>query len=341
MPGKRGEPVTYFPMREPRPANGECSPLPVAFVTDWGAGRLAQNLLNQGHPWLGTNAPPMFTCVTIPEGALTKGVKAYQEAGAVTEIAYPYRTSKTTGEPEGVKNPQDYGHCLVGANASNTWTKDPATGKEITFGERALQFLDPYVKNPQLACAPEIYPHGGPIAGPVAVALRTVHPKARIHYMFDGSDPTDKSPVYSQPLAVRPGQLLKARAVKPGLKPSPVAMAAFLPAPCPAPVIAATEAVFRAKVKQPFTVTFQAQCDRPVTWHLSGKNAGEALGAMDPNKDNSGIKREAPWLALDSKTGVLSGTPTGPGVSVLIVTANVKAGEIVLCDARAIIVVAE
>jgi len=339
--GRRAEPLAYLPMLEPRPANGEFPALPVAFVTDWGAGFLAQDLMNQGHRWLGPNDPPMFTCVTIPEGTLTKGVKAYQEAGAVTEIAYTYGKSKTTGEPEGGKNPQDYGHCLVGVTVSNVWTRDPATGKEITFGERTLQFLDQYVKNPKAASAPEIYPPGGPIAGPVAVTLRTVHPNARIHYTLDGSDPADKSPAYNQPLTVPPGVTLKAIAVKPGLKPSAAATAIFTSAPCAAPVITTAEQVFHAKVKQPFSVTFQAQCDRPVAWYLSGKIAAKALEAADPNKDSSGLKRERPWLALDPKTGVLSGTPNGPGVSVFIVAANVVEGKMVLCDARSVIVVAE
>jgi dienelactone hydrolase len=329
-----------FPMLEPHPANGGFSPLPVAFVTDWGAGFLAKDLVNQGRPWLGPNDPPLFTCVTIPEGTLTKGVKAYRDAGAVTEIAYTYGKGKD-GEPVAGKNPNDYGHCLVGVAVKNAWTKDPKTGAEITFGDRTLQFLDQYVKNPKTATSPMIAPHGGPVAKPVAVVLSTIHPGAAIHYTLDGTDPTGQSPAYRQPVEAKPGVTLKAVAIKPGLKPSPVATAVFLPAPCAPPVITTTQPVYRAKIKEPFSVTFQATSDRPVTWRLSGKIEAKALEAVDVNKDSSGIKREGPWLSLDAKTGVLSGTPKGPGVSVFIVAANVTEGKTVLCDARSVIVVAE
>jgi len=147
--------------------------------------------------------------------------------------------------------------------------------------------------------------------------------------------------VYDKPLTVKDGVTLKAIAVKPGLQPSPVAAAVYGSAPCAPPVMLTTQQLYRAKVKEPFTAKFEAKCDRPVTWHLSGKIQAKPLETADLNKDNSGNKSEPPWLTLDSRTGVMSGTPKGPGVSVFIVVANVSEGKVVLCDARSVIVVAE
>jgi hypothetical protein len=340
--GRRGEPQFSIPMVEPHPANAEFPARVAAFVTDWGAGRLGKSpgILNPGGQWLGPDDPPLFTCGPLPETFVPNGPQAYRAAGAIAEVASVGKKAPTGGLVADVKNPHDYGHCLLGVAVKNYLTRDK-TGKEVTFGERTLQFLEEYVKRPRTASAPEIFPHGGPIPGPTAVRLRSVHPDASIHFTLDGSDPADRSPVFQQPLTAKPGDTLKAVATKPGLKPSPIATAAFVAAPCAPPTITTTERLFQAKVGQPFSVSFQATCDRAVSWYLSGKVAAKALEAVNPKVDNSKMKREPPWLALDPKTGVLSGTPPGPGVSVLIVTAQVAEGQTTLCDAVCVIVVAE
>jgi hypothetical protein len=349
--GRKGEPQSFIPMLEPHPANAGYSARVCALVTDWGAGKLKGSNPDP-KIWLGPDDPPMFTCVTIPETTLTAGVKAYREAGAVTEIAHTY-TKSPAGEPVGGKNPGDYGHCLVGVAVDKTFTKDK-TGKEVTFGARTLQFLDEYVKSPKTASAPEMFPQGGPVFGDVSVVMRTVHAGAKIHYSLApsssaGADSAAASGgefwkswrVYEKPVTAKGGVTLKAIVVKTGLQPSPVATAVFTAATCAPPVITTAQQVYRAKAKEPFSVKFEAKSDRPVTWGLSGKIEAKALEAVDTNKDSSKIKREAPRLTLDPKTGVLSGTPGGPGVSVFIMAANVADGQTALCDARSVIVVAE
>jgi hypothetical protein len=214
-------------------------------------------------------------------------------------------------------------------------------GPQKRLSEGEFTALDEYLKNPRTASAPEILPQGGPIPGPTAVRLRTIHPSGKIHYTLDGSEPTEKSPIYERPLTVKPGDTVKAIAIRPGLNPSAAVAALFSAAPYPPPVITGTEQVYRAKVKQPFSLTFKAACDRPVTWNLSGKVLAQALEAIDPNVDNTNKKREAPWLTLDRDSGVVSGTPSAPGVSVFIISANVIDGRTVLCDARSVIIVAE
>jgi hypothetical protein len=333
---RRGEPISFIPMLEPHPAHAEMSAQVCAFVTDWGAGTLG----TKRPGWLGPNDPPLFTCGAMPETFVPKGVAAYREAGAIAELGTVYGKDKDGKPITEVKNPHDYGHCLVGVTETRMFTKDK-TGNEVTFGQRTMQFLDEYVKNPQTASAPEIFPAGGPVFGSVPVTLRTIHADGAIHYTLDGTEPTARSPRYDRPVSVTGGVTLKAVAVKTGRKPSPVTAVAFTPSPFAPPVITTTQQVYRAKLNQPFAVTMQARCEKPVTWGLSGKVLAQALEAVDTNKDSSGIKRAAPWLALDPKTGVLAGTPTSAGVSVFIVAAAVTDGQTAQCDARNLIVVTE
>jgi hypothetical protein len=186
-----------------------------------------------------------------------------------------------------------------------------------------------------------MFPQGGAIGGQTPVVLRTVHANAAIHYTTDGTEPTKDSPLYREPIPVTAEKTLKAIIIKPGLKPSAVTTARFTKAPCPPPVILTEQQVYRVKKGQPFSVTFQAKCEKPVAWHLSGQITAKVLEALDPNKDNTKVKREVAWLSLDENTGVLSGSTDRLGVNVLIVAANVVEGQAVVCDARQVIVVVD
>jgi hypothetical protein len=327
-----------FPVIEPHPANAEFSAQVCALVSDWGAARLCK--IQAG---LGPNDPPVFTCAAS-ETKVSKGIKAYRDAGAIVELGL------LVADKEGQAldgntfkfNPDDFGHGLVGvAKFGKQFRAKSKTGADMDFGDRTLQFLDEYVKNPATAVAPEMFPQGGPVHGATAVTLRSVHANAKLHYTVDGSEPTERSPVYAKPVTVTGAVTMKALTVKPGLKPSPVTTAVFTSASCSPPAITTIEPVYRVKVNQPFAVTLQAKSERPVTWYLSGKIKAKAVEEVNPNKDNSGIKRQSPWLTLDPQTGLLSGAPKEPGVNVFIVSANVKDGKMVLCDARSVIVVAE
>ena len=328
------------PVVEPHPENAAFSPRVVAMVTDWGATWLTRaHLTANPSGWLGPDDPPLFTCVTIPETTITKGVAAYRRAGAVAEVAHTYELGPA-GEKIGGKNPEDYGHTFVGVAPSGVFTTDPQTKREMTLGERTLQFLDDYVKHPKRACAPEMLPQGGAIFGTVPVMLRSVHPQVQIHYTIDGSDPSASSAVYESPVQVKAGMTLKALAIRPGMLPSAVATAIFTPAPCAAPVITTTRQEYKANVGQLFSATLQAECARPVAWHMCGKIEAKSLEKINTDRDNSGIRRDAPWLSLDSRTGVLSGVPTGLGVSVVIIGTHV-ADFPAVNDARSVVVTVE
>jgi hypothetical protein len=209
-------------------------------------------------------------------------------------------------------------------------TKDKS-GNAATLGQRTLQFLDEYVRNPQFATAPEIVPHGGPIHEPTKVVLRSVHPTAKIHYTSDGSMPTTASPAYSGPITVNPGTTLQAIAVKPGLRPSPLATAAFRPCKLPPPVITTSAQSFTAKVGEPFTITFEARSSAPVQWLIAGKVGTTCdLSANPP--------RPIPAFEIEAATGRLTDKPSGPGTCVFIVVASVQDGTETLVDARPVVV---
>jgi hypothetical protein len=343
-PKERTGPTRYVPMVEPHPANAEQSATVCAVVTDWGAKMIGPGSdwnLADPKAWLGPNDPPLFTCAPLDKDFIQKGPKAYRDAGAICEEArVGYR--RKTGEIVPVnRGPADYGHCLVGVAVGNDAVTWDADGKEMSFNARTLQFLEKYVKNPEAACSPEMFPQGGAIWGQTPVVLRTVHANAAIHYTTDGTEPTKDSPLYREPIPVTAEKTLKAITIKPGLKPSPVTTARFAKAPCPPPVILTQQQVYRVKKGQPFSVTFQAKCEKPVAWHLSGQITAKVLEALDPNKDNTKVKREVAWLSLDENTGVLSGSTDRLGVNVLIVAANVAEGQAAVCDARQVIVVVD
>jgi len=339
----RGEPAWFAPMVERHPANADFSPRVCAFVTDWGAGTLCEGQRMAGpKAWLGPDDPPMFTCVCMPMTWLTPGVRTYREAGAVAEAAHVY-TYGRDGKKSFRENTIDFGHCLVGVKVDNTRTDDPKTGAEITFGQRTLQFLDKCVKAPNTASAPEIVPCGGAVWKSQTAVLRTVHRGGRILYTLDGSIPTLgglHTRTYDKPVPVQAGTTLRAITAVSGMAMSGTATAVFTAAPCAAPVITTTRQEYKAKVGQPFSVALKATCAKGVTWRMCGKVEARALEKTDTNKDSSGIRREGPWLTLDADSGVLSGTPSRPGVSVLIVVAHVADAPLVN-DARNVIVVAE
>ena len=333
----------YAPMVERHPADAEFSARVCAFVTDWGAGTLCEaSRMAEPQAWLGPDDPPLFTCVSMPKTWLTPGVRAYREAGALAEAAHIYSYDRD-GKKSFRENVIDFGHCVVGVKVDSIRTDDPQTGAEITFGERTLQFLDKYVKGSEIAGAPEIIPGGGPLFGRTNVVLRTFHKNAQILYTVNGSLPTPGGVTtrrYDQPVPVQPGTTLRAITVVPGLPMSGTATAMYTEAPCVAPVITTVQQEYKTKVGQPFSVTLKATCTEPVTWRMCGKIEAQALEKIDSNKDSSAVKQQALWLSLNPETGVLSGTPPGPGVSVLIAVAHVSAAPAVN-DARRLVVVVE
>jgi hypothetical protein len=57
--------------------------------------------------------------------------------------------------------------------------------------------------------------------------IRTIEPGARIHYTLDGSEPTQRSPAYHEPIRIAGPTTLKAFATKQGFSDTPVITAHF------------------------------------------------------------------------------------------------------------------
>jgi eukaryotic-like serine/threonine-protein kinase len=69
---------------------------------------------------------------------------------------------------------------------------------------------------PQPAATPMLIPPGGTYSLPQPVAISDATPDAAIHYTVDGTPPTEKSPVYTQPLDVHSGTVVRAIATAHG-----------------------------------------------------------------------------------------------------------------------------
>lgn len=307
--GRRGQ-MMFFPMLDPHPAHEQFSARLTAFVTDWGAGKLDEGRMHKWNPsWLSPDDPAVFTCHNSAEGQIPLGPRMLRAVGGVAEV--------------------------VQLDVNNTHSPNPNSPSRDkpgwTWRQHVQDFLDRQVKNPAVATAPEIIPHGGPISGPTQVTLRSVHPTAQIRYTTDGSVPTAKSLQYSEALTVQPGTTVRAIAIRDGLQPSRVATAVFTATKLTGPKITTREHAFGAKVGQPFEAQFAAEGAEGVQWNIAGK-----LG-VTRTKTNRWV--EEPWLTMDGKTGRLSGTPPAAGVCVFVVSAAVvEQDKTALCDAVSIVV---
>jgi len=83
--------------------------------------------------------------------------------------------------------------------------------------------------------APLINPRGRPLTEPIKVSLEPQTKGSTIYFTRNGSEPTEKSSPYDEPFVVRPGMWVKARAFRPGWKPSAILAEHFPKAETPAP----------------------------------------------------------------------------------------------------------
>jgi hypothetical protein len=74
---------------------------------------------------------------------------------------------------------------------------------------------------------PTFSPAGGSYFGSIMVSITTSTPDATIHYTTDNSDPTDASPVFTDPIEVAESMTIKARGYASGLNPSMIATANY------------------------------------------------------------------------------------------------------------------
>ncbi|HPR87729.1 MAG TPA: CotH kinase family protein [bacterium] len=77
------------------------------------------------------------------------------------------------------------------------------------------------------AAPPTIAPAAGFYADHIEITLQPARTGDRIHYTLDGSEPSERSPLYAQPFAVTRSAILRARTINPGQLPSTIASRAF------------------------------------------------------------------------------------------------------------------
>ncbi len=77
------------------------------------------------------------------------------------------------------------------------------------------------------AAAPTFNPPAGNFAQPIIVTLATATAEAQIRYTLDGSEPTDNSPLYVDPIAVSAATVIMARAVCSGYDGSDLGHASY------------------------------------------------------------------------------------------------------------------
>jgi len=296
------------PMLEPRPLHADHPSKPQAVVSDWGAGKLRVGNPHKGyqpHPMLSPDDPPLLTCFTgEPRKIPGSSLQFLHQRGVPAEGVF-------LGDRRGTHVPP-----------LDTPGRD-ASGNPTTWQRGILDYFDRTVKQPRRSSPPQVAPLIGDRPGDetTRVALLSVHrlygaKDGRVYYTLDGSEPTEASPTYDQPVALDPGQTIRAIAVKPGLPPS--AVASYTAPTLPRPVITTPQRTFEARVGEPFRVRFDAEMPHELKagvgpkWVLSGVTGRVyKVGGNKPGR--------IPWLTLDPQTGELSGVPQAPGVYPVIV----------------------
>jgi len=113
--------------------------------------------------------------------------------------------------------------------------RDVSFGRQPDGGEGWCLFFEPTPSAPNdTACAtgiaepPEPSTSSGFYEGPITVTLPAMPEEAAIYYTLDGSIPTEASPRYIDPLVIDRTQVLRARAFRNGLIPSPIRTYTYL-----------------------------------------------------------------------------------------------------------------
>lgn len=198
---------------------------------------------------------------------------------------------------------------------------------QSTLQDEAFRWLkQKLVEHPKMV-APEARPIRRHFAD--AVTVRLIAPgDAVIRYTTDGSEPDENSPAYKQTLQLTTTTTVKSRAFQSGFAPSAVAVATFTKGEVP-PVITGPDTLPEARVGQPYRVALTAE-GQVGWWNLSGHAESQV-------KMHTKIIEPPLGIALDPKTGILSGTPTRAGSFTLHVQAAAGFGQ--PADARAYVFV--
>ena len=128
---------------------------------------------------------------------------------------------------------------------------------------------------------PQIAPAAGSYAAAQLVTMSSATPSATIRYTLDGTEPTERSPLYQFPFVVGSTTTVKAKAFKIGLTPSATAAAQYtLDAAGTAATPTITPAGGRFTIRQ--TVTIQGPAGATLRYTVDGRDPAETDPAVGP-----------------------------------------------------------
>ncbi len=194
-----------------------------------------------------------------------------------------------------------------------------------TLKDEAFAWLKRRLVDAPRAVPPEARPIRRVFADVAAVRLLAASPADRIRYTLDGSEPTEKSLVYSAPFTVAQTTTVKAVVEADGFAPSAVATFTFTKGQ-PPPMIQGPDRLPLATVGQPYSVRFEPSGPGEYTWNVGSHATPEV------KMHTKGYVKPPLGLLLDAKTGTLSGTPTQAGA--FTVTVHLARGLGQLADVR-------
>ncbi len=204
----------------------------------------------------------------------------------------------------------------------NTEFDNPFGKGQTTIQSAVLAWFKTKLIDSPTTPAPEFRPNRRVFADQVTVHAVTTSPGVKVHYTTDGSTPTLKSPVWTKPIKLNETTVVKALAVRDGMKPSGVTTARFTKGAPPPNIVSPTQGVLKAKVGQPFKTSFRATGSQPIHWRLI------AHFRTDKGHRYKGTFAEFSGLTFDTKAATLSGTPNHADVYTLQVLAAYGPGKL-------------
>jgi hypothetical protein len=198
--------------------------------------------------------------------------------------------------------------------------------------DEAFAWLACRLRQQPRSIPPEAQPIRRTFADRIEVRLAAPAPDARVHFTTDGSEPGPTSAAFEKPLVLTRATTIRAITVCQGERPSGVAAFTFSREDPPPEILAPEGPLLpRTRVGRPYEVRFKASGSAELLWNL----AGHLEIGKEPNKAPS----DPAGLRLNPATGVLSGTPTSPGVFSFQVQAAAGPGR--PADARVYVLVIE
>ncbi len=284
----RNGPSILVPMDDPNPIYGEYSSRIQALQADFT--HFENNI---------TSAAP--------------AICTYVGKGGVSKLQGPAKAAGVDFFPLVLIHPKKRydGARAVHVPPLNMMVPSPDGKGNMELQDRVVAWFKQKLVNDAVTPVPEFRPNQRMFVNKVLVKVITASAKTTVHYTVDGSTPTLKSPVWKGSLLLKKTTVVKAFAIKKGMRHSGIVTVRFVKGDPPPRIITPTKTILRGKVGQPLKVSFATDAKKPVTWNLAAHYRHEK-----GHRFKGGLK-EFGGLSFDPKTATLSGTPTRPFVYTL------------------------